>query len=84
MADLEKAKKRRVAAKAWVSRTKNKLSKVLDDCERDVDVTRIQTVRSELKSRLEELDSIQLELEVLFESEDDMLEDIIVSRYNII
>ncbi|XP_043199674.1 uncharacterized protein LOC122369203 [Amphibalanus amphitrite] len=77
MADLEKAKKRRVAAKAWVSRTKNKLSKVLDDCEQDVDVTRIQTVRSELKSRLEELDSIQLELEVLFESEDDMLEDII-------
>ena len=65
-----------MAAKAWVSQTKNKLSKVLDDCEEDVDVTRLQAVRSELKNRLEDPDSIQLELEVVIESEDDMLEDI--------
>ena len=73
MADIEKAKRRRVAARAWVSRTRNKLSIALDESE--VDVSKLRAVSSELKCRLNELDNIQLELEVLIE-EEEMLDDI--------
>ena len=74
MAELERAKRRRVAARAWASCSRKKLSSVLE--ESDVDKDRLHAVFSEVKSRLDELDNIQLELEVLIEDEDEMLDDI--------
>ena len=75
MADLVTLSRKRTAAKGWLSRCMAKCQEAL---EQDVDQNQelLFEQKKELESRLSTFDDLQSEIEVLFASEDEMMEDI--------
>ncbi|KAF0314700.1 hypothetical protein FJT64_000059 [Amphibalanus amphitrite] len=72
--DLSMMYKKRVAAKGWLSRTMNKAQELLDADQCDQEALRV--IQKELETRLSNLDGLQSDLELIIESESEMLDDI--------
>ncbi|KAF0309808.1 hypothetical protein FJT64_019067 [Amphibalanus amphitrite] len=66
--------KKRVAAKGWLSRTVNKAQELLDADQPDQEALKV--IQKELEKRLNNLDGLQSDLELMIESESEMLDDI--------
>ncbi|KAF0293175.1 hypothetical protein FJT64_000950 [Amphibalanus amphitrite] len=72
--DLSMMYKKRVAAKGWLSRTMNKAQELLDSDQPDQEALKV--IQKELETRLNNLDGLQSDLELMIESESEMLDDI--------
>ena len=73
MTELNQLTKKRNAAKGWLSRSIKKAEEALET-ETDNDV--IRELKRELECRLNNCDELQSQIEVLFESEEEMAQDI--------
>ena len=67
-------KKKRMAARGWMTRTKNRLEELLGSKVTDGDA--VQAAKADCQKRLDELDDIQQQVKVCFDSEQEMMEDI--------
>ena len=67
-------KKKRIAARGWMTRTKNRLEELLGSKVTDGDT--VQAAKADCQKRLDELDDIQQQVDVCFDSEHEMMEDI--------
>ncbi|KAF0296060.1 Transposable element P transposase [Amphibalanus amphitrite] len=74
VANLSMMYKKRVAAKGWLSRTVNKAQELLDADQPDQEALKV--IQKELETRLNNLDGLQSDLELMIESESEMLDDI--------
>ena len=73
-AEMKKMMQKRVAARGWITRCITTAESLLEEDE--VDRVALTSVKTELQTRLGALDALQADLEVLFEDESAMMDDI--------
>ena len=75
--DLQMMTKKRVAIKGWLSRYMNRAKEVISkETKEQSDIDVLKDLKKELESRLNSLDELQSDLELMFDDEVEMLEDI--------